>query len=107
MTRSLSRRGPEHLADYTRVGCAAAFRRSTPLDRIAPALPEHRDCPPCGGDVLSIAQVRGGGDGSFSIPQFAEVSGLIWLGLGLWNSAGLCTGLADPHLSSPLQGEGL
>ena len=35
--QSLSQRGPEHLAAYTHVGCEAAFRRSIPLDRIAPA----------------------------------------------------------------------
>ena len=35
--QSLSQRGPEHLAAYTHVGCEAAFRRSRPLDRIAPA----------------------------------------------------------------------
>ena len=33
----LSQRGPEHLAAYTHVGCVAAFRRSRPLDHIAPA----------------------------------------------------------------------
>jgi len=57
--------------------------------------------------VCSIAQVRGGGDGGFSIPQLEGVSGLIGLGLGLRDSAELATGLADPLLSSPFQGEGL
>jgi len=48
---------------------------------------EHRDCPPCGDDLCSIAQVGGGGDGGFSIPQLEGVRELIGLGLGLRDSA--------------------
>jgi len=85
------------------------LRSSIPTDLTArshrPRAVEHRDCPPCGGDGRIIAQVSGGGDGGFSIPQLVRVSGLIGLGLALRDSAELRAGLADPHLSSPCEGE--
>ena len=66
------------------------LRSSIPTDLTArshrPRAVEHRDCPPCGGDGGIITQVRGGGDGGFSIPQLAGVSGLIGLGLGILDS---------------------
>ena len=67
------------------------LRSSIPTDLTArshrPRAVEHRDCPPCGGDVGIITQVRGGGDGGFSIPQLEGVRELIGLGLGLRDSA--------------------
>ena len=67
------------------------LRSSIPTDLTArshrPRAVEHRDCPPCGGDVGIITQVRGGGDGGLSIPQLAGVRELIGLGLGFLDSA--------------------
>ena len=78
------------------------LRSSIPTDLTArshrPRAVEHRDCPPCGGDGRIITQVRGGGDGGFSIPQLAGVSGLIGLGLAFWDSAELGAGSGRPLL---------
>ena len=67
------------------------LRSSIPTDLTArshrPRAVEHRDCPPCGGDGRIITQVRGGGDGGFSIPQLNGFSGLMWKGLALLDSA--------------------
>ena len=69
------------------VGCT----NSIPPDQTArshrPRAVEHRDCPPCGGDARIMLQVRGGGDGGFSIPQLARVSGLMCRGLCVLDSA--------------------
>ena len=77
------------------------LRRSIPQVQTArshrPRAVEHRDCPPCGGDMGSIAQGRGGGDGCFSIPQLAGVSGLISWRLGFLDSAGLATLSSSPE----------
>jgi len=87
------------------------LRSSIPTDLTTrshrPRAVEHRDRPPCGDDGRIIAQVSGGGHGGFSIPQFAQVRRLISQSFDLLDSAELATGLADPLLSSPFQGEGL
>ena len=88
--RARSLVGQRPLLNGTHFSCRW-LRSSIPTDLTArshrPRAVEHRDCPPCGGDVGIITQVRRGGDGGLSIPQLAEVSGLIGLGLASRDSA--------------------